>query len=145
MEWLENAVKNTGSSTYLNYEKKEWTVAWTQSQRTEVEMWNRIIKDFYTLYLFGNWKIKFDSWSTSTFSLQKAKIAMPAVNLSHRTKLVSWIYRKLGWDLLLLPCPRRDEKRGQCGRMGHLEVEHTSLYWDVFCLASHSKVTTCTQ
>lgn len=128
MEWLENAVKNTGSSTYLNYEKKEWTVAWTQSQRTEVEMWNRIIKDFYTLYLFGNWKIKFDSWSTSTFSLQKAKIAMPAVNLSHRTKLVFLNLQKAWLGSAVAPVSQKRWKKrtvwedGTSGSWAHITL-----------------------
>lgn len=87
MEVLENAVKKT-----INYEKKEWAVAWRQSQGTEVEMWNGIIKDFNTLCLFGNWKTKSDSCKASTFFLEKTKPAMPAVNLSHGTK---WVFLNL--------------------------------------------------
>lgn len=88
MERLDNTVKNPGRSICLNYyEKKEWSVALTQSQGTEVEMWNIVIKDFYTLCLFDNWKTKSDSWNTSTFSLEET-VAIPAVNLIHRAEYV---------------------------------------------------------
>ena len=75
MEELDNTVKNTGSICLNSHEKKEWTVAWTPSQRTKVQMWNMTIKDFNTLCLLGDQNTKFASQNISTFSLEMERIA----------------------------------------------------------------------